>query len=199
MNPFAAALARPGTTECCELRSRFGFLAFHGGALERATDVIASRAAELAGASYYGVHHAPGVAHFPSTSVDPRSSPALSGFLAHVEVAVAIHGFGRQGYFTALLFGGRNRELAEHLATASAAALPGYEAITDLARIPRGLRGQDPRNPVNLPPGCGVQIELPPRVRGTSPRWANWEGPGPVPPAQQLIDALAGAVLRWEG
>lgn len=199
MNPFAAALAREGTTECCHLRSRFGFLAFHGGALERATDVIAAGAAELAGASYYGVSHAPGVVHFPSTSVDPRSSPALARFLAHVEVAVAVHGFGRQGYFSAMLFGGRNRVLAEHLAAAADSALPDYEAITDLTRIPRELRGQDPRNPVNLPRGGGVQIELPPRVRGTSPLWAHWRGPGPVPPAQRLIEALAAAALRWAG
>ena len=38
-------------TEESVLRSNFGFMAFHGGALEEMTDTIASRAAERAGAS----------------------------------------------------------------------------------------------------------------------------------------------------
>ena len=39
-------LAHPGVREVCELRSRFGFMAFHGGSLEEMTDVIAADAAE---------------------------------------------------------------------------------------------------------------------------------------------------------
>ena len=42
---FADLLATPGVEEVCELRSRFGFMAYHGGALEEMTDVIASAAA----------------------------------------------------------------------------------------------------------------------------------------------------------
>ena len=38
-----------------------------------------------------------------------------------------------------------------------------------------------PTNPVNLCRGGGVQIELPPRVRGASPMWWDWEGPGLTP------------------
>ena len=45
--PFADLLATPGVVEMCELRSRFGFMAYHGGSLEEMTDVIAM-AAKLA-------------------------------------------------------------------------------------------------------------------------------------------------------
>ena len=38
---FAELLAMPGVEEQLELRSRFGFMAYHGGALEEMTDVIA--------------------------------------------------------------------------------------------------------------------------------------------------------------
>ena len=34
---------------------RFGFLAFHGGSLERMTDVVATEAADASGASLYAV------------------------------------------------------------------------------------------------------------------------------------------------
>lgn len=198
-NRFAEALARPGTTERLDLRSRFGFMAFHGGKLEAMTDVVASRAAADAGASYYGVLHTDDQTHFPSTEVSPAHSPALARFLDHVEVVVTVHGFGRRGYFTSLLLGGRNRGLAGHLGTALAATLPAYDLVTDLDRIPETLRGVHPRNPVNLPPAAGVQVELPPRVRGSSPLWWDWEGPGPVPHTERLIDGLATAAASWAG
>ena len=196
-NRFAVALERPGTTEHCELRSRFGFLAFHGGALEVATDIVAADAAALAGASYYGIVHPGDQPHFPSTEVGPEHSAVLAAFLDHVEVVVAIHGFGRAGFFTSLLLGGRNRPLADHIAVHLRRALPVYDAITDLQRIPRELRGLHERNPVNLPPCAGVQIELPPRVRGATPLWWDWEGPGPSPHTTRLIQALATAATTW--
>ena len=66
-------LAEPGVVERLELRSPFGFMAFHGGALERQTDRIASAAADAAGASLYVVAHPePDPPHFPSTEVQPR-------------------------------------------------------------------------------------------------------------------------------
>ena len=52
---FAELLATPGVEEIVELRSTFGFMAFHGGSLEKRTDVIASMAAAASGASYYAV------------------------------------------------------------------------------------------------------------------------------------------------
>jgi phage replication-related protein YjqB (UPF0714/DUF867 family) len=181
-----------------EVRSRIGFLAFHGGSLERMTDVIALDAAARAGASAYAVIQPTGLRwHVSSVDVTPDASPSLRTFLDHVEVAIAIHGFGREGFWTSLLLGGSNRELAGHVASYVRGALPDYAVLDDLDDIPRELRGLHPRNPVNLPRGGGVQIELPPRVRGTTPHWEGWQGPGHVPPMESLIAALAAAVQAW--
>ena len=194
---LAELLALDGVVEESVLRSRFGFMAFHGGALEHMTDVIAQAAATASGASYYGIHQPDGMrTHIASTRVQPAESPALAAFLDHVEVTVTIHGFGRQGFFTALLLGGGNRLLAEHVGGHLRAALPAYDVITDLERIPSGLRGLDRRNPVNLPRGGGVQLELPPRVRGSSPLWWDWEH-GLTPHTEALVSALATAASSW--
>ncbi len=195
---FAELLACPGVDEVCELRSRFGFMAFHGGALEVGTDIIARLAADAAGASYYGVHQPADVlVHIPSIRVDPAASTTFAAFLAHVDVVVAVHGYGRHGLWATLLFGGTNRVLAEHVGGHVAPLLPAYEVRLDLAAIPVELRGLHPDNPVNRPRHAGVQIELPPRVRGTSPLWADWEGPGPTPHTQALIDGLVRAAASW--
>jgi hypothetical protein len=52
------------------------------------------------------------------------------------------------------------------------------------------------KNPVNLPPHQGVQIELPPRIRGKSPMWKDWQG-DMVPHMRALIDGLASAARAW--
>jgi phage replication-related protein YjqB (UPF0714/DUF867 family) len=198
LSGFGRALAEPGVVERLELRSPFGFMAFHGGALERQTDRLASAAADAAGASLYVVAHPePDPPHFPSTEVQPHHSPALQAFLDHVQIVVTVHGFGRDGMFTTLLLGGSNRTLAATLKTELGTALPEYEIIDDLDAIPRQLRGLHPDNPVNLPPLGGVQVELPPRVRGLGPRWADWTGDGFVPPAAALVDALARVARAW--
>jgi phage replication-related protein YjqB (UPF0714/DUF867 family) len=198
MGVFAELLAHRGVEEVCELRSTFGFMAYHGGSLEEATDVIARRAAAACGASYYGVHQPTDLQwHIPSIHVTPVDSPALQRFFDHVRIVITIHGFGREHFFTSLLLGGRNRVLAAHVATHLQAALPVYEVVTDLDRIPVELRGQHAANPVNLPLHAGVQIELPPRVRGSSPLWWDWEGPEPTPHTAALIAALAAAAKAW--
>jgi len=66
----------------------------------------------------------------------------------------------------------------------------------DLDAIPKELRGIHARNPVNLPPEGGVQIELPPRVRGSSPLWWDWEG-GLTPHTEALIDGLTEAARTF--
>ena len=197
-NPFAELLATPGVDEVCHLRGSFGFMAYHGGSLEEMTDVIAQEAAERSGASYYGVHQPKGLEwHIPSTKVTPASSAVLAGFLEHVDIVVTIHGFGRRGYFTTLLVGGQNRILADHVGASLRTRLPAYEIATDLERIPSELRGLHARNPVNLPRQQGVQIELPPRVRGTTPLFWDWEGPGLAPHAASLVDGLVDAATSW--
>jgi phage replication-related protein YjqB (UPF0714/DUF867 family) len=197
---FAALLAHPGVDEVCVHRGRFGFMAFHGGSLEEMTDVIAAAAAERSDASYYGVLQPPDLQwHIPSIDVDPEASVELAWFLDHVDVVVTVHGYGRQGLWTTLLLGGGNRALADHLGGYLRAGLPAYDIATDLEQIPKELRGLHARNPVNRPRGGGVQLELPPRVRGSSPLWADWDEPGLVPHTVALIDSLAAAARGWNG
>jgi phage replication-related protein YjqB (UPF0714/DUF867 family) len=195
---FMSRLAEPGVVEVCELRGRFGFMAYHGGALEQRTDTIAAAAAEASGASLYAVlHPPPEPKHVPSILVRPAESPVLAAFIDHVDVVVTIHGYGRWGMFTAVLLGGGNRELAATIGERLRPVLDGYDVVTDLTEIPRELRGLHPDNPVNLPRLAGVQIELPPRVRGLGPKWADWRGDGFVPPAQALVDVLTGVAAEW--
>lgn len=191
-------LSHPGVEEDCVLRSRFGFMAFHGGNLERGTDDVAETAATASGASVYAVRQPDDLRwHVPSTEFDPARSDQLARFLDHVDVVVTVHGYGRQGMFTSLLLGGGNRHLARHLAGHLRTALPDYEVLDELEAIPRELRGLHPDNPVNRPPSKGVQLELPPRVRGIGPFWDAFDGPGRVPHTDALIEALTVAARTW--
>ncbi|MEZ0352011.1 poly-gamma-glutamate hydrolase family protein [Mycobacterium sp. pR1184] len=189
-------LAQPGVLESSHLRSRFGFLAIHGGGLEEMTDVIAKRAAEAAGASVYVVRHPERYPHhLPSARFDPAESPRLAEFLDHVDVAVSLHGYGRIGRSTQLLAGGRNRALATHLA--KHIQLGGYQVITDLDDIPLELRGLHPDNPVNRVREGGTQLELSVRVRGLSPR-SPLPGPdGLSSVTSALVQGLAAAARSW--
>ena len=196
--PFEALLAQPGVNEVLQLDSRFGFMAFHGGWLEEVTDDIASTAAERSGSSYYGVLQGPDDQwHIPSHLVNPAESANLARFLDHVDVVIAVHGFGRPDLLRSVLLGGQNRDLAEFLACRLIAHLPHYEVVHDRSKIPSRLRGQHERNPVNLPRGGGVQIELPPRIRGKSPMWTGFRGPGRVPHHEALINGLAATAQAW--
>jgi phage replication-related protein YjqB (UPF0714/DUF867 family) len=195
---FAELLAHPGVEEVVTLRGAFGFMAYHGGSLEEATDVIAQAAAEQVGASYYGVHQPADLQwHIPSTQIDPAESPALASFLGHVEEVITVHGYGREGYWARLLVGGTNRPLAEHLGGHLRRRLPAYEVVTDLDAIPPALRGLHARNPVNLVARAGAQLELPPRVRGTRPLFWDWEGPWLNPHTQAVVDALVDTATTW--
>ena len=191
-------LAHPGVEEVLELRGRFGFMAFHGGSLEERTDLIARLAAERAGASYYGVHQPAGLRqHVPSHRFTADQSDRLADFISHVDVVITVHGYGRQGLFTTMLLGGGNRDLAAHVAPHLRRALPAYLVEDEIERIPKELRGLHPNNPVNAARNRGVQLELPPRVRGTSPLWWDWEGPHPTPHTAALIDGLVSAATTW--
>ncbi|MCU1388445.1 MAG: hypothetical protein JWL72_1783, partial [Ilumatobacteraceae bacterium] len=155
-------------------------------------------AARRSGASYYGLLQPEELQwHIPSHKLSPADSPTMQSFIDHVDVVVTVHGFGREHLFTSLLLGGRNRALAGHLAGFLRARLPAYDIRTELDSIPADLRGQHLDNPVNLPRRQGVQIELPPRVRGSSPMWWDWEGPGLTPHTEALVAGLADAALAW--
>ncbi len=191
-------LDHPGVEEVLEVRGRFGFMAFHGGSLEERTDLVARTAAERAGASYYGVHQPAGLRqHVPSHRFTGDQSQSLAEFLDHVDVVITVHGYGRRGFFTTMLLGGGNRDLAAHVAPHLRRALPAYLVEDDIEQIPKELRGLHPKNPVNAPRNGGVQLELPPRVRGTSPLWWDWEGPHPTPHTAALIEGLVNAATTW--
>lgn len=199
---FRELLERKSVTEICDLRApALGFMAYHGGQLEKVTDVIASNAAEQSGSSYYGVLQTDEdtVVHLPSKTVSPDDSPALADFVGHVDAVVTIHGYGRKRLWHALLLGGRNRELAAHVAKHLRARLPDYDIIDDVDAIPRSLAGMHPQNPVNLPPACGVQIELPATVRWNRKgrHWSDLGMGGRAPQVQALIDGLATAAQTW--
>jgi phage replication-related protein YjqB (UPF0714/DUF867 family) len=193
-------LEREDVSEELQLRSRFGFMAYHGGTLEKATDTVAREAAANAGASYYGiVQHQEDPTHIASTSVSPAHSDRLAAFLDHVAVVVSVHGFGRDDRRRSVLLGGRNRSLAHHLAAYGRAALPSYSFHTALDEIPPELAGMHPRNPVNLPRSAGVQVELPPTVRWhyEARGWSDHHGVGRAPQLDALIASLASAALAW--
>lgn len=198
---FAQVLEQAGVEERLQLGSRIGFCAYHGGNLERQTEVIAAEAARLAGASYYAVVQPDSMRyHVSSTKVDPSVSERFSTFMDHCDVVVTVHGYGRRGHFTSLLCGGGNRGLATHVADHLRSTLPAYRTIDDPERIPPGLRGLHSRNPCNLPRKGGMQLELPPRVRGLSPLADHWpaaRGPDRFPHVSLLIDALATAAATW--
>ena len=194
-------LARSEVTEVCDLRSNFGIMAFHGGNLERCTDVIATEVAQRTNSSLYAVIQAPPMReHIPSTAFDPDHSDALDSFVGHVDTVIAIHGYGRKDRFWDLLLGGRNRPLASHIGDHLREGIDDrFGIIDDLDDIPQGLRGQHPANPVNLPDNTGVQIELPPTTRWNreEAEWSDWLGTGRAPQVDHLIDALVGAIEAW--
>jgi phage replication-related protein YjqB (UPF0714/DUF867 family) len=135
--------------------------------------------------------------HVPSRLVDPAQSAALAGFIRHVDSVVTVHGYGRSERFTTLLLGGQNRSLAAHVAHHIRGALPGYTIEDELDAIPVELRGLHPDNPVNLPRQGGVQIELPPRVRGQGPFWSDHPPGRPIPHTDQLVSGLAATLADW--
>ena len=189
-------LTYPGVFESSQIRSRFGFMAIHGGGLEQMTDVIAERAADAAGASVYVLRHPERYPHHLSSArFLAQESARLDEFLDHVDVAVSLHGYGRFGRSGQLLAGGRNRALATHLARHI--ELPGYQVITDLDAIPRELRGLHPDNPVNRVRDGGAQLELSPKVRGTSPLSQLPGDDGLAPATAALVVALAAAAKSW--
>lgn len=186
MTRFAELLDCAGVRETTALRSTIGFMAIHGGSLERGTAEIATAAADVGDASLYTVEQPPDLRwHLPSHHIDPESSPALAAFLDHVDVVVSIHGYGREGWWTKILAGGADRGLAARVARQVRGSVPGFDVVDDIEHIPRELRGLHPANPVNRARGGGVQLELPPRIRGI--------GPNARPEfTRALVDGLAG-------
>ena len=192
-------LATDGVIEHCELRSRLGFMALHGG-LEANTWEIAREAAARTGASLYGVVQPDELTwHVPSKLYGLADSSRLAAFCDHVEIAISLHGYGgvreHPNRWSTVCVGGGGREEAALVGAALREALPEYDVLHELVDIPPQYRGVHPDNPVNLVRGGGVQIELPPRVRGSSPIWADhdFDREPWVPHTRALLDALTAA------
>ncbi len=198
---LAELLGSDGVREVCELRdAHIGFLALHGG-LEATTFEIAAAAADAIGASLYAVVQPPDLRwHVPSHRYARTDSRALDAFCDHVQLAVSIHGYGgireSDNRWTTAVLGGSNRAAAQRLAARLRGALPDYEWIAELDDIPTAYRGLHPSNPVNCTRAGGVQIELPPRVRGNSPVWSDAprDARGFVAHTSTLVATLAAAV-----
>jgi phage replication-related protein YjqB (UPF0714/DUF867 family) len=185
---LAELLTLPGVREESDLRSRVGILALHGGSQDRGTEEIARRTAEEAGASFYAIVQPAGLrVHLTSRLHDPAHSPRLQAFLAHVDIAISVHGFGRDGFvfwvdpdrglvlepygpalkgrqtgpLRGIILGGRNADLLEEARQLFRDRFPGYQVADERVRL-----GFHPDNPVNLPTAHGVQVELPPGLRG---------------------------------
>lgn len=176
---WSELLAHPEVTTTVVLASKVGLLAYHGG-VEQGTFEVAAAAARRAGASLYAVRQPETLRwHVPSAQVDPAEDPDLAAFLSRVRLALSIHGYARRARPWDILLGGQNRELAAVVAEALREALEGtgedVNVVDDLAEIPESLRGLHPANPVNLPAGGGVQIELPRRVRRSPEHLARVE------------------------
>jgi phage replication-related protein YjqB (UPF0714/DUF867 family) len=75
--------------------------------------------------------------------------------------------------WTTVVLGGGDRGAASALGARLRAALVDYEFVDDIDVIPPEYRGLHAANPVNRTRSGGVQLELPPRIRGNSPVWAG--------------------------
>jgi phage replication-related protein YjqB (UPF0714/DUF867 family) len=152
-------LAHPLVSEEMRLGGPVGVMAIHGG-IEAETAEIAREVADATGASLYVVEQPEDLSwHIPSVRYDPAHSPLLATFLGHVRTVVSLHGFGRIHLRRTVLVGGGNDRFRAHFAAALRAGTD-LRIIDDLAEIPPQLRGRHPANPVNLPSGSGVQLEL---------------------------------------
>jgi phage replication-related protein YjqB (UPF0714/DUF867 family) len=170
------------------LRSGVGFMALHGGSQDRGTDHLARQAALESGASYYAIVQPDQVRiHLTSRLHDPQQSERLQTFLGHVDIAISVHGFGRDGFcfwidpgrgpvidpygpalrgsqtgpLRGIILGGRNPDLLAAARELFHDRFPGFRLADQRVRL-----GFHPDNPVNLPPARGVQLELPPGLRG---------------------------------
>ena len=195
-------MERPGVVEEVQLRGKVGLCAYHGGNLERMTETIAREAARISDSSFFAISQPPGMRHhIPSAQVDPSHSLAFSRFIDHCDYVITVHGYGRRKLFSSLLCGGRNRDLASHVASHLRSSLSAYDSVDDLDQIPATLRGLHLDNPCNLTSKGGMQLELPPRVRGLTPLAHHWptqdHSHGRFAHLNRLIHALGGAASSW--
>ena len=195
------------------MRSAVGFLALHGGSQDRGTDQLASRAAEQSGSSYYAIVQPTGLrVHLTSRLHNPDHSETLQSFLQHVEIAISVHGFGREGFsvwvdpergpviepygpalrgrqtgpLRGIIVGGLNGDMVDSARRLLHDRFAGYHVADERVRL-----GFHPDNPANLPSAHGIQIELPPGLRGIGDL-----GEQLVPSADGLVTEVVAALVE---
>jgi phage replication-related protein YjqB (UPF0714/DUF867 family) len=214
---LAELLALPGIREERTLRSNIGFMALHGGSQDRGTDQIARRAADEAGASYYAIIQPSWLrVHLTSRLHNPAHSANLRSFVEHVDVAISVHGFGRDGFalwldsergviiepygpairgnqkgpLRGIIVGGLNAQLVDAAGAIFEKRFTGYHVADKRVRL-----GFHPENPVNLPSAHGVQVELPPGLRGIGD-FGELLVPRQEPPVREVVNALVELATR---
>ena len=197
-------LAHPGVHEECTLRSGIGIMALHGGSQDRGTDHIARAVAARTGSSLYAIIQGGVRVHLTSRRHEPEHSPAGGlprprrhrHFGARVRPGrlLAPHGRRAPPRPRALRPGparGADRTADRHHCRRARPRvvppgrallhdrLPGYHVADERVRL-----GFHPQNPVNLPRHQGVQVELPPGLRGIGPYGERTPtDPGDIPDA----------------
>jgi phage replication-related protein YjqB (UPF0714/DUF867 family) len=188
------------SVEFVDLAGSVGLLALHGGRIEPGTEEIARFVAGRAGASLYvysGRRPAGNRAlHRPSHRTVPSRRPLLQQFLAHVATLISLHGHGRRQ--SHVYVGGLNTNMARGFVELVRPVLPRYAWICEPERIPPGMRGIDPRNVVNLPPGRGMQLELPRGLRQSrrAPGKTDLEPSGDALVLSRLLVQFVGRVMH---
>jgi len=157
--------------EYLHLAGPLGIIAIHGGGIEPGTEEIARFVADYSGASLYvyaGRRPSDNVAlHQASHTVNIDERPLVARFLSHVNNAISIHGHGRDNNL--VYAGGLHQSMVHRFVELAKPVLSAYEWISDPEITPPEIRGQSPVNIVNLPPGRGMQLELPRKLRETKP------------------------------
>ena len=175
-------------------------MAFHGGWLEEVTDDIAvdRRPAQRGLGVCLPARPRRSVASAQSLLRSHADSPVLRQFLDHVDVVVAVHGFGSP----AAVAGGAAGRSQPHAGVPCRGASDRTAAALRDPPSPRGdpharWRASTHAIRATCRAHGGVQIELPPRIRGKSPMWTGFQGPGRVPHHEALIEGLAAAARNW--
>ena len=168
---FDELLAHPGVEEIVELRSTFGFMAYHGGSLEEVTDVVATAAAEQAGASLYA--RPPAAPASGGTSRRPRCDPEHSQALARVP-----RSRGRRRDRARLRARGHLDDAARRRPEPHARRprrvrtcgprCPTTRSPPTSTRSRRALRGLHPENPANLPRAGACSSSCRPACEGAA-------------------------------